>query len=109
VRLILFQQRRRRLAPKDSSSSGGIDFLEALFLGSFAGGGGSLIGLDAGYVVGIVNVPRLAQSVECYAVPCALGSTFLPSRWLDTRQCVSLVREESTYSGIVKTTQRARQ
>jgi len=65
---LLVWQRWRCLASEDGSSSRGIDFLDALFLGSFVGSGGSLISLYAGYVVGIVNIPRLVQSVGCYAL-----------------------------------------
>jgi hypothetical protein len=57
VTILFVRQRRRCLASEDGSSSGGIDLLHALLAGGFAGGGSSLVGLDAGDVVGIVDVP----------------------------------------------------
>lgn len=50
-------QWRGGLASQDSGAPFSIELLHALLIGSFTGGSGGLVGLDAGDVVGIVDVP----------------------------------------------------
>lgn len=45
------------MASQDSGAPFSIELLHALLIGSFTGGSGGLVGLDAGDVVGIVDVP----------------------------------------------------
>jgi hypothetical protein len=52
-----FWQRWGRSTSENGSTSFGIELLHALLIGGFACGSGSLVGLDARYVVGIVYVP----------------------------------------------------
>lgn len=55
---------RGRLAAQDGQAAGGVDILHALLGGMLLCGGGGLVALDAGDVVGIVDVPGLlAQEV----------------------------------------------
>ena len=45
------------MTSEDSGASLGVELLHALLIGSFARGGGSLVGLHPRNVVGIVDVP----------------------------------------------------
>src|SRR5712672_2921223 len=54
---LFFRQRRRSHATEDSDTTLSIELLHALFLGSFAGSSGGLVGAHASDIGGIVDVP----------------------------------------------------